>query len=917
LANKDKLLANAQKFLSKGQVPKAIGEYQKLVESFPKDVRNRQKLAELLSRDKRNEEALHEYEVVAKHYTETGFYLKAIAVFKQMQKIEPSRVDIYHRLAELNEKQGLVGNALTEYRNLVSFYDKNAMHGEAIDVLEKMAELDPENLNVSAKIAECYMATGQNEEALEKFQGIVAPLIAKGEHTKIIKLYDRFLDICPEEGTSRLPLAQALLGNGSVEKAIQILKTLLKHSPEDLGINRCLTDAYVAGQDFVNAKLTLKHLLKQNEGDLDLREYFVRVLLEAKDAEQARDSLEEWKDAFFQGDRVDVLLGFYEDLNELIPGDRTVADTLAVIYEAIGETSKLKGLGEDAMTEDAAVETADDAILDDVIDDVETLEMVGEEVAPDIEVPALDSDDDAPVAQEASAVATGLELDLDLDLDIEQPAEATVDEPPDAAEEVAEAAAEDEVEVEMEIDLDGMGEFDIEFEEDDASTAHASVQEQAETTETVADSDDETFSDDASEEPFSEVAELDADLDLEEDAADRETTPEVDEGLEQAVDDSSAVAASVLEGDEVADVMDASLADLPLDAEAGFEVGRDEMLVAPDEELDALEVDAPSEIDEAAEVEEVAEREEPEEVAEFEELEEVAELEELEEVAELEELEEVAELEELEEVAELEELAPDGSKGSPDFAASVNVEAELEEAEFYLQQGLYDDATRVVQTLLEYRPDMPELLVKMDEINQAREAHEEESDSRAFVDLMSDIQDDDLLAATDFLDAFGSDTAVDDVLSQKTVSELDSADTESHYNLGIAYKEMGLYDDAIAEFDKASQDPSRTIDCLTLTGQCHLEAGEMDAAMAAFKKGLAHEGLSAEAGMTLNFEIGMLHQMNGQLLEALESFQKVAEKDSFFREVSDLIKNLRRELGLDDSDDDDGPQGNRDRVSYV
>ena len=152
MANKDKLLANAQKFISKGQLPKAIDEYRKLVAAFPKDVRNRQKLAELLSRDNKKEDALTEYEVVANHYTETGFYLKAIALFKQMQKIDASRVYIYHRLAELNEKQGLVGNALTEYRNLISFYEKNQMYLEAIEVLEKMLELDPENSTLPLKL---------------------------------------------------------------------------------------------------------------------------------------------------------------------------------------------------------------------------------------------------------------------------------------------------------------------------------------------------------------------------------------------------------------------------------------------------------------------------------------------------------------------------------------------------------------------------------------------------------------------------------------------------------------------------------------------------------------------------------------------------------------------------------------------
>jgi tetratricopeptide (TPR) repeat protein len=128
---------------------------------------------------------------------------------------------------------------------------------------------------------------------------------------------------------------------------------------------------------------------------------------------------------------------------------------------------------------------------------------------------------------------------------------------------------------------------------------------------------------------------------------------------------------------------------------------------------------------------------------------------------------------------------------------------------------------------------------------------------------------------------------------------------------------MGLYDDAIAEFEKAGSASARALDCITLTGQCLVEAGETDAAMDAFKAGLAHEGLSEEGRMSLHFELGMLHQMNGQLLEALEFFQQVAEKDSFFRDVSDLVRNLRRELGLDEKDNDDGPQGNRDRVSYV
>lgn len=840
MANKEKLLANAQKFISKGQISKAIGEYRKLVDAFPKDVRNRQKLAELLSRDNKNEDALTEYEVVAKHYTETGFYLKAIALFKQMQKIDPSRVDIYHRLAELNEKQGLVGNALTEYRNLIAFYEKNQMYREAIEVLEKMLELDPSNLNFAAKIAEFYKSTGQKDEALKRFQSIIEPLSEKGEHLKVVKLYERFLDICPEEGRSRLPLAQAFINTGSADKAIQILNALLKQSPEDTDVNRSLADAYVASGDFSSARLTLKHLLKLTDNDLGLREYYVRTCIDAGEPDYARDRLEEWKDHFFNAQRVSVLQGFYEELKTLLPDDPVVVATLGAIYEAVGDTSRLDDLETSTATFDVVEETADSALIDEAIDDVEALDLVGENIPDDVEVPELDAGEPDTELPAEKVAARGVELDLDLELDISEP------KPEDVA---SLADAEEEVEVEVEIDLDDMGDLDLEFDEEIAFEE--------------------------------EVAE--------EEAADEEIALEPVDVTEEAF---------VAEGIE--------------ETEAEGLENLDELELEELEEAQELEaLDAPEPLEELEELDEIEELEVLDEVEELDVLEDVEELEELEEIEELDILEDVEPLDEEEHLAA---LTP---AGQTDFAESLNVDAELEEAEFYLHQGLYDDAERVVRTLMEYLPGLPDLQAKMDEICQRRHVAEAEPDAADFIDIMSDLQDDDLLAATDFLDAFSDKTADTDELSQKTVSELDSSDTESHFNLGIAYKEMGLYDDAVAEFEKAAGDPARALDCITLTGQCYMESGETAAAMNAFQTGLAHEKLSDEGRMTLHFELGMLHQMNGQLLEALEFFQLVAEKDSFFRDVADLVRNLRRELGLDDKDEDDGPQGNRDRVSYV
>ena len=141
MSEKEKLLASAQKFLAKGQLPRAVKDYQRVVELDPKDIRNRQKLAELYSRARMLPEALDAFEAVARHYDASGFYLKAIAVYKQMQRLDPTKGAIYRRLAELNVKQGLIGNALAEYRSLIGLYEKNCSSEEVVQVLRKMKYL--------------------------------------------------------------------------------------------------------------------------------------------------------------------------------------------------------------------------------------------------------------------------------------------------------------------------------------------------------------------------------------------------------------------------------------------------------------------------------------------------------------------------------------------------------------------------------------------------------------------------------------------------------------------------------------------------------------------------------------------------------------------------------------------------------
>ena len=174
--HKDKLLDSAQKFLARGQLAKAIGEYQKLVDAFPRDYRHLQKLAELLCREQRYSEALPCLERVAENFTATGFYLKAIAIYKQIQKIDPTRLATSQQIAELYERQGLTGTALSEYRQQFLACERNGQAKEAQTLLLKMIHLDPGNTALRCRLIETLLALDDEPGATVAFQDLVSLL---------------------------------------------------------------------------------------------------------------------------------------------------------------------------------------------------------------------------------------------------------------------------------------------------------------------------------------------------------------------------------------------------------------------------------------------------------------------------------------------------------------------------------------------------------------------------------------------------------------------------------------------------------------------------------------------------------------------------------------------------------------------
>lgn len=191
---KSKIIDRAQKLVQKGYLDKAISDYKKIVEKDPKDATIRLRIGDLYVKIGKKSEAIKEYGEVAKLHTQKGFYLKAIAVYKQILKLDEDLVEIHFKLADLYTKQKLIADAVASLSVLVSFYEKKEKVDEAIDVLKKMITIDPQNVGIRLKLADYYKKKGFVNDAIAEYGTVFNSLLKDDKLDKAEKLYKGLYD---------------------------------------------------------------------------------------------------------------------------------------------------------------------------------------------------------------------------------------------------------------------------------------------------------------------------------------------------------------------------------------------------------------------------------------------------------------------------------------------------------------------------------------------------------------------------------------------------------------------------------------------------------------------------------------------------------------------------------------------------
>lgn len=340
--NKQKVLSAAEKFVQQGKLQNAIAEYDKILKHDANDLTVNNTIGDLYARLGDSTKAIESFKKVGDAYAAQGFTVKGIAMYKKITKLQPS-VDGSLKLAELYTQQGLFNDARAQYLQVAEDFMKNGDHEQAVRLFQKVLEMDPENVPMRIKLAEVYIKLGKKKEAWEIFSAAAEALRARGSLAAAEDVLKRMLVLDPGNGYVLLLRGRAAVESDDPKSAIEYLEKApdLDSHPEGL---RDLLKAYLQiGNTTKAAPIAEKLLTVHNdpEGLFSLAEGCTRL----GQYHEALDVYTRHADRLLATDST-KLLGSLHSMISHVRDDSGALDALLLLLNKAGESTHVNEVTE-------------------------------------------------------------------------------------------------------------------------------------------------------------------------------------------------------------------------------------------------------------------------------------------------------------------------------------------------------------------------------------------------------------------------------------------------------------------------------------------------------------------------------------------------------------------------------------------
>jgi pilus assembly protein FimV len=333
--NKSKNVEAAQKLLNQGKVAQAIAEYQNILKYEPRDQVTLMTIGELYIRQGETFQAIDYFERLAQIFVGDGFLTKAIAVYKRIAKLAPEEIRPLEKLADLYVQQGVMSEARPLFLQLAEIHLKNNRQPEAVSLLKKLLQAEPDNLRIQIRLADLYQAMGQTREAIEAYVSASQRALARGDHGESEKLADKAIKLEPNNLAAVIIKARSYSLQGNLAKSAQLLEQVadLEKGGEQTEL---LLDLYLKNSDWDQATALAHRVFEADQKNFGPMQKVVESLLQSGNGEKAMGILEKSRLSMIDAGEHEVVGKL---LNELAAGMPGSIEPLEWLVELYGRTS--------------------------------------------------------------------------------------------------------------------------------------------------------------------------------------------------------------------------------------------------------------------------------------------------------------------------------------------------------------------------------------------------------------------------------------------------------------------------------------------------------------------------------------------------------------------------------------------------
>ena len=898
----------ADRLLTAGRIERAIEEFQKLIEDSPRDFNTQNQVGDLYVQIGRVKEGVEIHKRLASAYERDGFHARSAAIFQKVVRNAPEDLDAAQRLADLYRQMNRPADAVRVHLQVAEHFQKKGLIKRALEEFNKVVDLDPKNLKMKVRLADLYNKEGLKDRAASIYLEVAESLAMEQMPVEAGQILERAKAMI---STPQVFLTQSRLGviQGDYGAAALHLREGLEANPRDPELLEALAEIELRSGHPERALEALSQVAQLPDKSLPLCEKALRNLAQADRAEEG----------------LRLFAPIARELARRGGGD-TVANCLrAALKDALGTEAwillaELAHESGNRMEQVHALQYAfglatqegDAALADRLAAQLQAMGVVPNAGIADPRRPGGTPGFDRATAPDITRHGVGTEVDPLRRMRIEQfsrEAEALMrGGSPDRAVETYRRA--------LELDPEDLTIIEA------IATVHRStgrltqVQMQyVQSAQALAQAGKRL-----------EASHLLDQADLLFPGSTRIHRRTL--GLPEAGVPPPAFGVMVPkgEGDPFHQQAPAPAPDLlpqdpisigtgePLPADPSPDVDIPDLFALPPESLDWLDILPQEPAPEAAQPPSLltaplppmpTQHLAPETIEALNALPEPA----IELVPEP-EPEAVTELApEPEPELTLDppvaaEPAPEApAVPPPALANSAEVEGLLGDIDFQLDYGSPEEAKLEIEAALRQFPDQPDLVARLKRAETTLEklGHADREDALQEADFANSFFDLTDVLGTALLEAGEGEEMHDAthvVEKIQTVDELFSAfregvekqvlgdDYDTHYNLGIAYKEMMLLEPAIEEFRVAMRDPERTLECCSMLSICEQARGDLDAAVAWLRQGIEAPGFPPEDSIGLRYDLAELFLQQGHGDLATEAFQAVHALDPDYRDVA-------------------------------